>query len=62
MTRSELRQLVDRLPESVLDGHERRLDVGPDDLQALNDVVIELAFRLGDLTREWMERERRRWL
>jgi hypothetical protein len=58
MTRAELQRLVDRLPESVLDG-KAQLEVTADDLQALNDVVIELANKLGALTQEWMDHQRR---
>lgn len=57
MTRRELQQLVDRLPESVLDGNRGRLIVSHEDLQELNQVMIALANMLGALTQEWMTRE-----
>jgi hypothetical protein len=59
MTRAELQQLIDRLPESVLDENRGHLVVSFDDLRALNHVMIELAKALAELTREWMARERR---
>jgi hypothetical protein len=58
MTKAELQRFVDRVPESALDDHGQ-LVVTSDDLQVLNAVVIELAFRLGALTEEWMRRQRR---
>jgi hypothetical protein len=55
MTRVELHQLVERLPEIVLDGSHRRLALTYDELHELTQVVIELTYRLDTLTREWME-------
>jgi hypothetical protein len=55
MTRAELQELVDRLPELVLDGTPI-LAVSFDDLQELNSVLIGLAMRLAALTHEWMTR------
>jgi hypothetical protein len=60
MTRRELRQLVDRIPECALTPDTgARLRPTSDDLRDLNAVVIELANQLGALTVDWMEAERR---
>lgn len=57
MTRSELHDLIDRLPEIALDtrnGPKLALDF--DDLHEMTQVVIELTYKLDELTREWMAR------
>jgi hypothetical protein len=54
MTKSELRLLVDRLPESVFEGSHEQLDASGGDLRALSRVVIALANRLEVVTQEWM--------
>lgn len=62
MTRAELHQLVDRLPEIALDGNHRQLVLTYDELRELTQVVIALTYKMGALTREWMERDGpRRW-
>lgn len=62
MTRRELRQLVERLPESALTPETgSRLEPTSEDLHELNAVVIELANQLGAMTIEWMERQRSAW-
>jgi hypothetical protein len=58
MTRSELQSLVDRLPERVLDGRGAKLDLDFDDLHELTQTVIELTYKVDELTREWMARQR----
>jgi hypothetical protein len=60
MTRSELHALVERLPEIALDDGSRRVALSYEELQQLTRVVIALADRLGELTREWMARSRGR--
>lgn len=65
MTRSELQQLLDHIPDSVLDDNRGQLIVTSADLQELNDVVVALADdvvvlanKLGALTLQWMQRQR----
>lgn len=58
MTRSELQSLVDRLPERVLDGRGPKLALDFNDLHELTQTVIELTYKLDELTREWMARQR----
>jgi hypothetical protein len=58
MTKSELQQLIDRIPETVLGDGSRQLVVSADDLGELTAVLIELANVTGELTREWMARGR----
>ena len=51
MTRSELQQLVDRLPEYLMDGPDRgRLVPTFGDLHELSEVLTELAIKLGDVS------------
>lgn len=59
MTRSELHDLVDRIPERGLDGRTE-WTVTADDLDVMTKVVIELARRLGAVATEWIRRERDR--
>jgi hypothetical protein len=56
MTKNELVQIVERLPERVLDDGSRRLELTTDDLLAMSNVIYELSMRLAALGREWTGR------
>lgn len=58
MTRRDLYDLVDRIPESLLEGGAQ--PVGPDDLWTLSNVLVEFANWSADLWGAWIEHSARR--
>ncbi len=53
MTKDELVQIVQQLPERVLEDGSRRVELTTDDLLAMSNVIYELSMRLATLGREW---------
>jgi hypothetical protein len=61
MTRSKLQRLIDRVPDSVLEGSGVEIDFGGNDLRELSEVVLALANTLSGVSREWMARQGLSW-
>lgn len=58
MTKSELHQLIDRLPDAALGDGSRHIVVTAKELGELTAVLVELANVTRDLTHEWIARGR----
>jgi hypothetical protein len=58
MTRRDLYELVDRIPDSLLEDGTQL--VGPDDLWTLSNVLVEFANWSADLWGAWIEHSARR--
>jgi len=58
MTRREFHQLIDRLPERILDDEGSELVPTAEDIRELSEVVRELGAKLPALTRDWAARNR----